>query len=85
MPEPSSSSPEPSVSTALGADGPLVQRRLEDRFPDVDPAVVSEVIIATAEETADAKIQTFRPLLVEHRAGDHLRVHPSAPATIEKR
>ncbi len=50
----------------------MVQRHLEQRFPDVAAETVAEIIDLAAEATAGAKIQSFRPLLVEHRASDHL-------------
>jgi hypothetical protein len=53
-------------------DRERVQRRLEKRFPEVDARMVAEVIDQAAEATAGAKIQSFRPLLVEHRASDEL-------------
>jgi hypothetical protein len=60
-------------------DREVVQRRLEQRFPEVDARMVAEVIDRAAEMTAGAKIQSFRPLLVEHRASDELiKLRPSA-------
>jgi hypothetical protein len=58
---------------ALRVELEVVQERLEQRFPEVDSDTVAEVVDQAAEVTAGAKIQTFRPLLVEHRAGDELR------------
>ena len=60
-------------------DRQVVQRRLEQRYPEVDADIVAEVIDQAAEATAGAKIQSFRPLLVEHRASDHLmKLRPTA-------
>jgi hypothetical protein len=65
-------------SDDLGGERDLVQRRLEERFPEVDPHRVAEAIEEAAAATAGAKIQSFRPLLVEHRASDMIRFHFSA-------
>jgi hypothetical protein len=60
-------------------DREVVQRRLEQRFPEVDARMVAEVIDRAAAMTSGAKIQSFRPLLVEHRASDELlKLRPSA-------
>jgi hypothetical protein len=56
----------------LGVALEFVQHRLESRFPEIGAAKVAEVVDQAAEVTAGAKIQTFRPLLVEHRAVDQL-------------
>jgi hypothetical protein len=58
----------------LGGERPVVQRRLEARFPEVAPETVAQVIREAASVTADAKIKSYRPLLVEHRASDMIRV-----------
>ena len=49
-----------------------MQSRLEERFPAADPDDIADAIEDAAEDMADAKITTFRPLLVEHKAGDAL-------------
>jgi hypothetical protein len=61
----------------LGGEREVVQRHLEQRFPEVDPNRVAEVIEEAAAATVGAKIQSFRPLLVEHRASDMIRHHLS--------
>ena len=58
----------------LGAERYAVQRRLEARFPEVAPDALAQVIQEAASVTAGAKIQSYRPLLVEHRASDMIRV-----------
>jgi hypothetical protein len=70
MPEPLSAD---QPSDALEHELELVRDRLEQRFPDVATDQVAEAIDQAAEVTAGAKIQQFRPLLVERRAGDELR------------
>jgi hypothetical protein len=66
------------VDNDLGPERDVVQRHLEQRFPDLAPGTVAEVIEQVASATAGAKIQSFRPLLVEHRASDLLRLRHSA-------
>jgi hypothetical protein len=61
-----------STHDGLGPERAVVQRHLEQRFPDVAAEKVAEIIDLAAEATAGAKIQSFRPLLVEHRASDQL-------------
>jgi hypothetical protein len=65
--------PKPAQSAdGLGPDRDVVLRHLANRFPEVDAFTVERVVDQAAEATAGAKIQAFRPLLVEHRAGDQL-------------
>ena len=73
MPEPDEK-PESSVTRdVLGADLASVEEHLDRRFPDAAADEIQEAIDAAAGDLADAKITTFRPLLVEHIASDTLR------------
>ena len=49
-----------------------VVNRLAERFPDLDSTVGAEIVDRTAMATADAKVKSFRALLVEHAARDEL-------------
>jgi hypothetical protein len=69
--------PEP-PSPDLDRELQFVQERLEERFPSVTSDAVAEVIGEAASATDGAKIQTFRPLLIEHRARDIIRLRLSA-------
>jgi hypothetical protein len=56
----------------------LIKERLDEDLVDdhgdaVDPHVVAEAVDAAAAALADAPIQEFTPLLVEHDARDALR------------
>jgi hypothetical protein len=58
----------------------IVTRRLQEELVDEagHPAVPSEVetvVAAKAQRLADAPVQEFVPLLVEHQARDELRGH----------
>ena len=65
--------PDPGqAGDALGPDRERVLRHLARRFPEVDAITVERVVDQAAEATAGAKILAYRPLLVEHRAGDYL-------------
>ena len=46
--------------------------RLEQKFPDLDAAVVEEVVDRKARATEHAKVRSFRALLVERAARDEL-------------
>jgi plasmid stabilization system protein ParE len=66
--------PDSDVSReVLGADLPSVADHLEHRFPNADSDQVREAIEDAVHDLADARITTFRPLLVEHNASDALR------------
>jgi hypothetical protein len=57
-----------------------VKQRLHDELVDeqgraADPDDVSRVVDAKAESFADAPVQEFVPLLIEHQARDELRQH----------
>ncbi len=54
------------------SERPQLVNRLTQKFPDVDSAVVAEVVDRTAKATEDAKVRSFRALLVEHAARDEL-------------
>ena len=54
------------------AERPRLVDRLAERFPDVDSVVVAEVVDRTAKATEDAKVRSFRAVLVEHAARDEL-------------
>jgi hypothetical protein len=75
---------EASISAApveaddLGDERDLVQRHLEERFPEADPHWVAQVIEDATGATAGARIQSYRSLLVEHRASDMIRSSLSA-------
>lgn len=56
----------------------LIKKRLEDNMVDdqghaVNPDDVARVVDAAAAPLADAPIQEFTPLLIEHAAEDALR------------
>jgi hypothetical protein len=59
--------------TSFEDEREIVQRRLEERFPGVDRGDISAAIDAAATATEGAKVQSYRALLVEHRASDLLR------------
>ena len=59
-------------STPFEAERLHVVNRLAERFPDLDLTVV-EIVDRTAMATADAKVKSFRALLVEHAARDELK------------
>jgi hypothetical protein len=68
--------PEP-VADGLGADREHVLRHLARRFPEIDTETIERAVDEAAAATSDAKIQVYRALLVEHRAGNHLmRLRP---------
>jgi hypothetical protein len=69
MPEPDV--PREEIDT-FESERPRVVSRLEQKFPDVDSAVVAEVVDRTAKATEHAKVRSFRALLVEHAARDEL-------------
>lgn len=48
-----------------------VEERLRARFPDVDPAVVKDVVHRTHAELT-GPVRDFVPVLVEHAARDRL-------------
>jgi hypothetical protein len=57
-----------------------VKQRLHDELVDAnghpaDPNDVDRVVDAKAESLADAPVQEFVPLLIEHQARDELRAH----------
>ena len=57
-----------------------VKQRLLDELVDdtghpADPDDVDRVVDAKAESLADAPVQEFVPLLIEHQARDELRQH----------
>jgi hypothetical protein len=61
------------AAEGLGPEVELVEEHLHRRFPEADDETVEDAIEDAAEATVDAKITSFRPLLVEHRAADELR------------
>jgi hypothetical protein len=71
----------------LGADLPSVEDHLEQRFPEAGTDEIQEAIKDAAEDLAEARITTFRPLLVEHNASDTLRsdAHIPDPAAEQAR
>jgi len=62
-----------SAAEGLGPEVDSVAAHLHRRFPEADDQTVADAIEDAAEATADAKITSFKPLLVEHRAADDLR------------
>ena len=48
-----------------------IEERLRARFPDVDPAVVKDVVHGTHAELT-GPVRDFVPVLVEHAARDRL-------------
>lgn len=57
-----------------------LKRRLRDELVDdngrpADPNHVDRVVEAKAQSLADAPVQEFLPLLIEHQARDELREH----------
>jgi hypothetical protein len=62
-----------SAAEDLGPEIEMVEQHLRERFPEMDDDTVAEAIKDAAQATADAKVRSFRPLLVEHRAADELR------------
>ena len=80
----SKENPESGVTQdVLGGDLASVEEHLERRFSDADPDDIHEAIETAAGELADAKITTFRPLLVEHNASDALRREPKSQVADE--
>jgi len=73
MPQPDENPASSATRDLLGADLASVEEHLERRFPNVGADEIQEAIEAAAGDLADAKITTFRPLLVEHNASDALR------------
>jgi hypothetical protein len=61
------------AAEGLGPEVESLEDHLHRRFPEADDETVAEAIEDAAEATVDAKITSFRPLLVEHRAADDLR------------
>lgn len=72
MPDPDEK-PAQVTQDVLGADLTSVEGHLERRFPDADSDEIQEAIGDAAGNLADARITTFRSLLVEHNASDLLR------------
>jgi hypothetical protein len=67
-----------------------VKHRLHDDLVDetghpADPADVDRVVDAKAESLADAPVQEFVPLLIEHQARDELREHGIATSATSRR
>ena len=73
MSEPTDQPEKSATREVVGADLEAVENHLERRFPDADADQIQDAIEVAAEDLADAKITTFRSLLVEHNASDALR------------
>jgi hypothetical protein len=63
---------------AFERERPAIQTRLEHLFPESNAETVSAAIEAAPQATEGAKIQSYRALLVEHRASEILRWNASS-------
>lgn len=64
------------VGSNSGDDEDLVDSvatHLTERFPDLPPETIAQVVRQTHQQFADQPIKTFVPLLVENLAGHQLR------------
>ena len=62
---------------ALGHEVDLIIERLEQKFKEVDPMTVEDIVHQSAHYFDHAPIQLFVPLLAEKRAREQLRAHAS--------
>ena len=58
-----------------------VRTRLIERYPDLDPVVVEDLIEAALGRLDGCRVRDFVPLLVERAATRTLDATPSRPAT----
>ena len=54
------------------SERPRLVGRLAKKFPTLDAGVVADVVDRTAKATENAKVKSFRAVLVEHAARDEL-------------
>lgn len=60
--------------TNLSHEIDLIINRLEEKFREIEPAIVAEVVHQCAAYFEGAPIRTFVPVLAEKRARERLRI-----------